>query len=71
VLGGGPVRLPVGAGAGARVDVSTTPEAFAVSFVAAHSDPSIGVAFLATGADTSDRTRVCLSDVTLTEGKPH
>jgi hypothetical protein len=63
-------RVPFSAAAGARVDVSTTPEAFAVSFVAAHSDPSIGVAFLATGADTSDRTRVCLSDVTLTEGKP-
>jgi hypothetical protein len=64
-------RVPFSAAAGARVDVATTPEAFAVSFVAAHSDPSIGVAFLATGADTSERTRVCLSDVTLTEGKPH
>jgi hypothetical protein len=64
-------RVPFSAAAGARVDVSSTPEAFAVSFVAAHSDPSIGVAFLATGADSSDRTRVCLSDVTLTEAKPH
>lgn len=63
-------RVPFSAAAGARVDVSTEPEAFAVSFVAAHSDPSIGVAFLATGADTSERTRVCLSDVTLTEARP-
>jgi hypothetical protein len=62
--------VPFSAAAGARVEVSTTPEAFAVSFVATHSDPSIGVAFLATGADTSDRTRLCLSDVTLTEAKP-
>jgi hypothetical protein len=60
-------RLPFSGRAGARVPVSTAAQAFAVEFVSSANDPSVGVAFLATGADTDERTRVCLSDVTLTE----
>jgi hypothetical protein len=63
-------RVPFSAAAGARVVVSTTPQAFAVSFRPVHDDPSIGVAFMATAADDSERTRLCLSDVTLTEAPP-
>jgi hypothetical protein len=63
-------RLPFSAAAGARVEVSSTRQAFAVSFVATHRDPSIGVAFLATAAEKADRTRLCLSDVTLSEVEP-
>jgi hypothetical protein len=63
-------RLPFSAAAGARVPVSSAPEAFAVNFVATYHDPSIGVAFLATAAQDADRTRLCLSDVTLTEAVP-
>jgi hypothetical protein len=60
-------QVPFSASAAARVDVSTTPRAFALSFVAAHHDPSVGVAFLATAAADAERTELCLSDVTLTE----
>jgi hypothetical protein len=60
-------QVPFSASAAARVDVSTTPRAFAVSFVAKHHDPSVGVAFLATAATDAERTQLCLSDVTLTE----
>lgn len=64
----GHARLPFSGRAGARVPVSTVPQAFVVELVSSADDPSVGVAFLATGADSEERTRVCLSDVTLTEG---
>jgi hypothetical protein len=60
-------RMPFSAAAGARVEVSNTPQAFAVSFVAVHDDPSIGVAFLGSAAEGAERSRLCWSDVTLTE----
>jgi hypothetical protein len=60
-------QLPFSAAGGARVEVSTTPEPFVVSFVAKYDDPSVGVAFLANAAADAAPTRVCLSDVTLTE----
>jgi hypothetical protein len=63
----GHAHVPFSAAGGARVDVSTTPEPFVVSFVAKHHDPSVGVAFLANAAVGAEPTRVCLSDVTLTE----
>lgn len=63
----GHARLPFSGRAGARVPVSTAPQPFVVDFVSSADDPSVGVAFLATGADAEERTRVCLSDVTLTE----
>jgi hypothetical protein len=59
--------VPFSAAAGARVEVSTSPEPFVVSFVAKHDDPSVGMAFLANAAEGAEPTRVCLSDVTLTE----
>jgi len=59
-------RLPFSAAGGARVPVSTARQSFAVDVVSAQGDPSAGIAFLATGAGGSERTRVCLSDVTLT-----
>lgn len=64
----GHARLPFSGRGGARVPVSTTPQPFVVDFVSSADDPSVGVAFLATGAAGEERTRVCLSDVTLTEG---
>jgi hypothetical protein len=64
-------RIPFSAAAGARVEVSTTARAYALSFVAAHHDPSVGVAFLATAASDAERTKLCLSDVTLTEAQAH
>ena len=60
-------RLPFSAAGGARVEVSSTPEPFVVSFVTKYDDPSVGVAFLANAAADAAPTRVCLSDVTLTE----
>lgn len=63
----GHAELPFSAAGGARVEVSTTPEAFVVSFVARYDDPSVGVAFLANAAEDAAPSRVCLSDVTLTE----
>jgi hypothetical protein len=66
----GHARVPFSAAAGARVDVSTTPEPFVVSFVAKHDDPDVGVAFLANAAEGAEPTRVCLSDLTLTERAP-
>jgi hypothetical protein len=63
----GHARLPFSGRAGARVPLSTEPQPFVVDFVSSADDPSVGVAFLATGADVEERTRVCLSDVTLTE----
>jgi hypothetical protein len=63
----GHAQLPFSAAAGARVEVSTTPEPFVVSFIAQHDDPSAGVAFLANTGDGAEPPRVCLSDVTLTE----
>jgi hypothetical protein len=63
----GHARLPFSGRAGARVPVSTAPQPFVVDFVSSADDSSVGVAFLATGADTEARTRVCVGDVTLTE----
>jgi hypothetical protein len=63
----GHAHVPFSAAAGARVDVSNTPEPFVVSFVAKHDDPSVGVAFLANAGEGAEPTRVCLSDLTLTE----
>lgn len=67
LIGVGHVRLPFSAAAGARVPVTTEPQSFAVDFSSANGDPSVGVAFLATGAADSERTRVCLSELTLVE----
>jgi hypothetical protein len=66
----GHAHVPFSAAAGARVDVSTTPESFVVSFVAKHDDPAVGVAFLANAGEGAEPTRVCLSDLTLTERAP-
>jgi hypothetical protein len=63
----GHASLPFSGRAGARVPVSTSPQPFVVDFVSSADDPSVGIAFLATGADGEEHTRVCLSDVTLTE----
>lgn len=60
-------RLPFSAAAGARVEVSDEPESYVLDFDVASSDPSIGVAFLATNGKGADQSRVCLSDVTLHE----
>lgn len=63
----GHAELPYSGVAGARVEVSTTPEPFGVSFVAKHDDASVGVAFFASASEGAPPTRVCLSDVTLSE----
>lgn len=66
----GHVRLPFSAAAGARVPVTTEPQSFVIDFASEHGDPSVGVAFLATSSkDASEKepTRVCLSELTLTE----
>jgi hypothetical protein len=66
----GHVRLPFSAAAGARVPVTTEPQSFVVDFASEHGDPSVGVAFLASakpGTSEKERTRVCVSDLTLTE----
>jgi len=60
-------ELPFSAAAGARVDVASDPQPFVVNFVAQHDDPSVGVAFLANAGADAAPSRVCLSDVTLTE----
>jgi hypothetical protein len=65
----GHAKLPFSARAGARVPLSTEPRPFVVDFVSPADDPSVGLAFLATGAAGSELTRVCLSDVTLSEGQ--
>lgn len=60
-------RLPFSAAGGARVEVSPAPSPFVIRFVSKHDDPSVGVAFLANAAADAAPTRVCLSDMTLTE----
>lgn len=60
-------RLPFSAAAGARVEVRDEPESYVIDFDVESSDPSIGVAFLATNGKAAEQTRVCLSDVTLHE----
>jgi hypothetical protein len=65
----GHARLPFSARGGARVPLSSEPRLFVVDFVSAADDPSVGLAFLATGAAGSEPTRVCLSDMALSEGK--
>jgi hypothetical protein len=67
LIGVGHVRLPFSAAAGARVPVTTEPQSFVVDFSSKNGDPSVGVAFLATGAPEAERTRVCVSDMTLVE----
>jgi hypothetical protein len=67
LIGVGHVRLPFSAAAGARVPVTDEPQTFAVDVFSANGDPSVGVAFLATGARDAEATRVCVSDVTLVE----
>lgn len=63
----GHAHVPFSAAGGARVEVTETPEPFVLSFVAKHDDPAIGVAFLANASEGAAPTRVCLSDLTLTE----
>lgn len=60
-------RLPFSAAAGARVQVSDEPESYVIDFDVESSDPSIGVAFLASNGKDMEQTRVCVSDVTLHE----
>ncbi|MEY2933001.1 MAG: hypothetical protein RL033_3750 [Pseudomonadota bacterium] len=67
LIGVGHVRLPFSAAAGARVPVTTEPQSFVVDFSSTNGDPSVGVAFLATGAPEAEPTRVCVSDMTLVE----
>jgi hypothetical protein len=67
LIGVGHVRLPFSAAAGARVPVSAQPQTFVVDVFSANGDPSVGVAFLATGARGAEATRVCVSDMTLVE----
>jgi hypothetical protein len=61
-------RLPFSARGGARVPVSPEPQPYFVDFVSAQEDASVGIAFLASSTAGAERTRVCLSDVTLTQG---
>jgi len=61
----GHARVPFSGAGGARVELSTTPQAFLVSIVPRYDDPSVGVAFLANAAQGSTPSRVCVSDVTL------
>jgi hypothetical protein len=61
-------RLPFSARGAARVPVSPEPQPFFVDFVSAQDDPSVGIAFLASSAAGAERTRVCLSDVSLMPG---
>ena len=66
LLGLGHKQFPFAAAAAARVQVSRSPEPFAMDFVAAHDDDSAGVAFLATNiAGHADATRLCLGELRL------
>jgi hypothetical protein len=68
LLGVGHKQFPFVAAAAARVQVSKSPEPFAMDFVAAHDDDSAGVAFLATNiAGHADSTRLCLGELRLNE----
>jgi hypothetical protein len=61
----GHARVPFSGAGGARVELSTAPQAFLVDIVPRHDDPSVGVAFLANSASGSAPSRVCVSDMTL------
>jgi hypothetical protein len=68
LLGVGHKQFPFVAAAAARVQVSKSPEPFAMDFVAAQDDESAGVAFLATNiAGHADPTRLCLGELRLSE----
>ncbi|HVZ37421.1 MAG TPA: hypothetical protein VG963_33605 [Polyangiaceae bacterium] len=68
LLGVGHEQFPFAAAAAARVQVSKSPEPFAMDFVAAHDDDAAGVAFLATNiASHADPTRLCLAELRLSE----
>jgi hypothetical protein len=68
LLGIGHKQFPFVAAAAARVQVSKSPEPFAMDFVAAQDDDSAGVAFLATNiAGHADPTRLCLGELRLSE----
>jgi len=68
LLGVGHKQFPFVAAAAARVQVSRSPEAFALDFVAARDDDAAGVAFLATNiAGHADPTRLCLRELRLSE----
>lgn len=62
----GHATMPFSAAGGARVPVTPERQFFEVRFTAPHDDPSVGVAFLATGSGT-EPTRLCVGDMTLTE----
>jgi hypothetical protein len=62
----GHAAMPFSAAAGARVPVAPEHQFFEVRFTAQHDDPSVGVAFLATGSGAAP-TRLCIGDMTLTE----
>ncbi|HEU4582141.1 MAG TPA: hypothetical protein VFS67_27990 [Polyangiaceae bacterium] len=68
LLGVGHRHFPFAAAAAARVQVSKTPESFAMDFVAARDEGAAGVAFLATNiAGHADPTRLCLGELQLSE----
>jgi hypothetical protein len=66
LLGVGHRQFPFVAAAAARVQVSQSPEPFAMDFVAARDDDAAGVAFLAT-AGHAESTRLCLGELRLSE----
>lgn len=61
----GHARLPFSGAGGARVELSSVAQAFVVDIVPRHTDPAVGVAFLASSAPGAEPSRVCVSDVTL------
>lgn len=61
----GHARVPFSGAGGARLEVSTAPQAYVVDILPRHDDPSVGVAFLASAATGSAPSRVCVSDVSL------
>jgi hypothetical protein len=68
LLGVGHEQFPFAATAAARVQVSRSPEPFAMDFVAARDEEAAGVAFLATNlAGHADPTRLCLGELRLSE----
>jgi hypothetical protein len=68
LLGVGHKQFPFVAAAAARVQVSKSPEPFAMDFVAARDEDAAGVAFLATNlAGHADPTRLCLAELRLSE----
>jgi hypothetical protein len=66
LIGVGHTAWPFVAAAGARVQVSSGEQPFAMDFVAQRDDEDVGIAFLA-AASHADGTRLCLRDVVLSE----